>query len=319
MSLFYNFSIFLSGLLILAVSSDYLIKSSVRLAQLLRLTTLFIGLILLAFGTSLPEGSVSIIALIKKYKDIALGNIVGSNIANIGLVLGISGLLRPLKTSRSLFKKEIPIMLISSLFLFWFCADGMISRLEGAVFIAGFILFLILAYRGSKILEEAETVQTFAQPRFFAKANSRFIIFIIFGVCLGCVIFSANLMVNSGVNIAQIFGLSPWIIGLTIFAVGTSLPELAVSVSASLKDVPSISIGNVVGSNIFNILLVLGIVSIIEPITVNRSILTFELPLLIVFSVVLTIFLGTDNRLSRAESLFLLIFYSIFIVLLFIK
>ncbi len=319
MSLVYNFFVFLLGLLVLAVSSDYLIKTSVRLAHLLRLTTLFVGLILVAFGTSLPEGSVSITAVIKQYKDIALGNIIGSNIANIGLVLGISGLLRPLKTSSSLFKREIPIMLVCPLLLFWFCWDGMISRLEGAVFIAGFIFFCILAYRGSKIIQEVENTPVFTPPRFLARINSRFITFILFGACLIFVIFSANLMVNSGVNIAQSFGISPWIIGLTIFSVGTSLPELAASVSASLKNVSSISIGNVVGSNIFNILLVLGIVSIIEPITVNRAILNFELPLLIVFSVILTIFLGTNNRLSRLEASLFLMFYAIFIVLLFIK
>jgi len=316
MPLLLNLLILIFGLILLAVSSDFLIKTSVKLACLLKLSTLFIGLILVAFGTSCPEAAVSIVAIVKKYKDIALGNIVGSNIANIGLVLGLSGLLRPLKIDTSLFRREIPIMLLSCVFLFIFCLDGEISRWEGLVFILGFILFCFFSYKGSRLHDDSED---FELSGFLKRIKSKIFVFFLFFVSLLFLVVSANLMVNSGVNIAKIFGISPWLIAVTVFAVGTSLPELAASISAALKKVPSISIGNVIGSNIFNILLVLGLVSLVRPITVERSILRFELPLLIVFSIGVSLFMRTKNTLSRWEAGLLFLSYIVFIVLLIVR
>lgn len=307
-----NISIFISGLILLTLSSDFLVKISVRLAYLLRLTTLFIGLIFIAFGTSCPEAAVSLTAVVKKYKDIALGNIVGSNIANIGLVLGLSALVRPLRVDNSLFKRDIPVMLFSALLLYVFCLDGLISRFEGLIFVSGFSLFCFSAYKTSKRSGEGE----FKISGFLAKINSKFFVFFLFFISLGFLILGANLMINSGVNIAKIFGISPWIIAITVFAVGTSLPELGASLAASFKKVSSLSIGNVIGSNIFNILLVLGLASLIRPISVDLSVSKFELPLLIIFSVGVSLFMRIKNNISRFEAAVLFCSYIGFILLL---
>ncbi|MBN2120766.1 MAG: calcium/sodium antiporter [Candidatus Omnitrophica bacterium] len=316
MSLGVSVIILILGLVLLVVSADFLIKISVRLAWLLRLSTLFIGLILVAFGTSLPEAAVSIVAAVKNSKDIALGNVVGSNIANIGLAVGLAGLFNPLKVEKSLFRREIPVMLVSCLALYGFCWDGLICRWEGGVFLLGFAAFCFFSFKNSKAQEESEEF-TLSGP--LSKTESKPLVFLIFCGCLFFLVLGADLMVNSGVNIANFFGISPWVIAITVFAVGTSLPELAASVAASIKKVSSISIGNVVGSNIFNILLVLGLASLIRPIEVDRSILNFELPLMIAFSVVVSLFMMTRNKVSRFEAGVLLLFYCIFIVFLFIR
>lgn len=315
MSLLLNITFFLAGLFILALASDNLIKSSVKLSSLFKLSTLFIGLILIAFGTSLPEGTVSIVAVAKDYKDIALGNVVGSNIANIALVLGVSGLICPLKVMPSLFKWEIPMMLFSAGLLFVFCINGVISRLEGAIFLLVFILFCVFSYRGSKLQKDYES---FKSMGLFSKINTKPLIFFMFIVFLGLLVLGANIMVSSGVNIAEIFGISTWVIGLTVFALGTSLPELAASVSASVKKVSSIGVGNVIGSNIFNILLMLGIISVIKPIDVDSSVLRYEMPWLVVLSL-LACFFMRKGKVSRLQSGILVLFYVIFIVTVIIK
>ncbi|HEC69676.1 MAG TPA: calcium/sodium antiporter [Candidatus Omnitrophica bacterium] len=316
MSLFLNLVIFILGLIILSISSDFLIKSSVRLAHLLRFTTLFIGLVFIAFGTSLPEASVSLVAVIKKYKDIALGNIVGSNIANIGLVLGLSGLIKPLRVDRSLLKKEVSIMVLSTLFLYIFSLDGLLSRLEGLIFIWGFCLFFVFTCKSSKLNKDKEIdSQEFKVGGLFSKVNSKLIIFFYFLLSLAFLLVSANMMVNSGVNIAKFFKISPWIIAITVFSVGTSLPELAASISASVKKVSSLSVGNVIGSNVFNILVVLGLASLIRPITLDKSILNFELPILIIFSIIVPLFV--KSGFSRFKSFILFLGYILFLISLF--
>ncbi|MFC1515002.1 calcium/sodium antiporter [Candidatus Omnitrophota bacterium] len=316
MTLLISAAVLILGLALLVTASGLLVKSSVKLAYLLKLSTLFIGLIFVAFGTSLPEAAVSIAAVIKGYKGIALGNVVGSNIANIGLVLGLCGLVRPLKVDSSLFKREIPIMLASVLALYLFARDGLISRFEGGLFLFAFVLFCISSLRGSRSHQADED---FALSGFLAKTRSKLLVLLVFSASVFFLVLGANLMVNSGVKIAEHFSVSPWIIAITVFAVGTSLPELAASLAASAKKISSLSIGNVIGSNIFNVLLVLGIASLIRPIEVEAAVLRFELPLLIAFSLVAAIFMGIKNTISRFEAGMLLLFYCIFIVFLFLK
>ncbi len=313
MVLLVNSAVLILGLVLIILSSDYLIKVSVKLAYLLRLTTLFIGLILIAFGTSLPEAAVSITAVIEKHKDIALGNIVGSNIANLGLVLGVSGLLMPLKIDRSLLKRELPIMLGSALFLYVCCLDLVISRFEGAVMLAGFIIFCALSYKHSSSKDlPGET----GEKQILPSVKSKTAVFALFIVSLSLLVLGANLMVNSGVKIAEFFKVKPWIIAVTVFAIGTSLPELSASISAAVKKISSISIGNIIGSNIFNILLVIGSASLLRPISLERHVLKFELPLLIVFSLVVALLMWVKKRISRIDAGILFIGYVSFIILL---
>lgn len=317
MSIFSNSSLFLLGLVLLIASSDWLIQSSVKLSYIFRLTPLFIGLIVVAFGTSAPEAGVGITAAIMDQKDIALGNIIGSNISNIGLILGLCAMVVPLKVNKSIFKRELPIMLSAVLLFYLLSLDKVIGRLDGVIFIIFFIVFIIVSYKGSKDSFDQGELDNFKFRKIFRKANSKPIIFALAFVSLIGVMLGAYLMVKSGARLAAIFGISPWIIGITVFAIGTSLPELVASLSASLRKVPSISVGNIVGSNIFNILFVLGIVALIRPIRLSSSLLGFEFLALLFFSVIICIFMRTGYKISRKEGLVLFLSYLIFLFYIF--
>lgn len=306
------------GLGLLMYGSNLLIQSCVKLSFLFKLTPLFIGVIVLAFGTSAPELAVGIIAAVRNEQLIALGDVIGSNIANIGLVLGLSSLAIPLDVhNRGIFKKELPMMLLSVAMLYLLSLDSILSRIDGAIFIALFILFSIISYRGASADPNSlEELKDFRLSRIFRTIESRWITGLITLVSLLVVLGGAQLMVRAGVRIAEHFGIAPWLIAITVFAVGTSLPELAASVTAAYKKIPSISIGNVIGSNVFNIFLVLGVVSIIQPIVIERSMLGFEFPVLAVFSVFVFVALRSSYRLSRNEGLLMVAGYVLFLAFL---
>lgn len=315
-----NILLFLIGLALLIISSDWLIQSCVKLSSLLKLSPLFIGIILVAFGTSAPEAGVGIVAAIKNQKEIALGNIVGSNISNIGLILGGCALITPLKiNSRSIFKRELPIMLFATVLLFGLSLDLVIDRLDGALFILCFAIFCVLSYKGARIYFHEEEIKTFGYKKIIQAINSRFMLLLLTFIFLLGLVWGADLMVKGGVTLAKIFGVSPWVVGLTVFAIGTSLPELVTSLTASLKKVPSISVGNIVGSNIFNILFVLGIVALIRPIKVSSSILGFEFPVLVSFSFLLLVVMRTGYEITRKEGVIMFFGYIIFLFFLFFK
>ena len=318
--LIYNIIIFISGLVLLIYGSDFLIQSSVKLSFLLRLTPLFIGIIIVAFGTSMPELAVGITATLEHEKAIALGNIIGSNISNIGLILGLCAMFTPLKISKDIFKKELPIMIFSTVLFYILSLDRTLSRIDGLVFIILFIIFCFISFKDARTSKHHQEIADFKFNKILKNINSKPLIGIFVFISIIFVIWGASLMVKSGVNIARIFGISPWVIGITVFAIGTSLPELAASMTASIKKVSSISVGNIVGSNIFNILLVLGVVSLIRPITIDSpSVLVFEMPVLLLFNVLLVIFMRTSFKISRIEGLILLVSYVTFIILLIVK
>jgi len=314
-----NILLFLAGLFLLVASSDWLIQSSVKLSILFRLTPLFIGLVVVAFGTSAPEAGIGIIAAIRGQKEIALGNIVGSNISNIGLILGLCAIILPLKVNKNIFKRELPIMVFSCLLLYALSLDLIISRLDGIILIIFFIIFLFISYRGARKSFDHDEVDDFKFRGIFQRINSRLIVTLITMLSLVGIVFGADLMVKGGARLAEIFGISPWVIGITIFAVGTSLPELVASLTASLKKVPSISVGNIVGSNIFNILFVLGVVSIIRPISLSAGVLKFELLVMIAFSLILFTVMRTRYTISRREGLIMFAGYIIFVILVVVR
>ena len=309
MEIFLNAFVFVIGLVLLVLSSDWLIQSSVKLAVLLRLGPLFIGLVLIAFGTSAPEAGVGIMAAIKNQKGIALGNIIGSNIANIGLVLGLCSIFSPLKVNKSILKKELPIMIGATLLFYFLSLDLLISRLDGMIFIVSFIIFCFVTYKGAKNNFDTKETDSFEFRKIFQKTNSYIVILVLTLVSLAGVALGADFMVRGGSNLAKIFKVSPWIIGITVFAIGTSLPELVTSITASIKKVPSISVGNIVGSNIFNILFVLGIVSLIRPIDLTFSSLNFEFPVLIIFSFLLFTVMKTRDTIARWEGVIMFLMY----------
>ncbi|MCP4653617.1 MAG: calcium/sodium antiporter [Candidatus Omnitrophica bacterium] len=312
-----NAIIFGTGLLVLIYSSDWFIQSSVRLSYLLKLSPLFIGLVIVAFGTSAPEGGVGIMAAIHNREGIALGNIIGSNIANIGLILGVCALISPLKVNKDALRRELPIMIAAVLLLFVLSFDLVLSRSDGLILLACFFAFLITSYKGAKEFFDPSEIEGFEFRAIFKKSNTIRVAFFISFLSLLGVVLGADLMVRGGANLAKYFGVSPWVIGITVFAIGTSLPELAASLVAAQKKMSSISVGNVVGSNIFNILLVLGVVACIRPIHIDASILRFELLVLLLFSVVAFVFMKTRHGIGRREGAIFFLGYLIFLIILF--
>lgn len=319
-NLLLNLTIFCFTIYVLFRASDWLIHTSVKLAFLFRMSPLFISLIFIAFGTSAPEAAVGIISSIENKGDIALGNIVGSSIANIGLILGVSALIKPIKIDPKIFRREVPLVVFAAATLYIFCLDLEISRIEGFLFILCFAVFCVLAYNDPYFKEESkEEIDDFKIKKTVDRLKSKRIVCFVFTASLLFVMLSANIMINSGVAIASFFKISPWIIGITLFAVGTSIPEMAISWIASIKKIPSISVGNVIGSDIFNILFVLGIAAMIRPIRISPSILTFELPMMLIFILALTLFMSTGHIVKRREGLILVTAYAFFIAVLFAR
>jgi cation:H+ antiporter len=315
MVIFINSFIFFVGLFLLIFSADLLIQGAVKLSLILKLTPLFMGLVLVAFGTSTPEAGVGIMAAVRNQKAIALGNIIGSNIANIGLILALCAIFTPLNVNKSIFKRELPVMLFSAVLLYILSGDLVISRRDGLVFILFFIVFCFISYRGAKKSFDYKEAEDFKFKKWLDKITFLPLTIIIL-LSLSGVIYGADLMVKGGVALAKIFGISTWIIGIVVFAIGTSLPELVASLTASFKRVPSISVGNIVGSNVFNILFVLGIVSLIRPISLESSILRFELPAMLIFSIILFTVMRTGYKISRREGVFMFLLYVVFIYFL---
>ena len=312
-----NIILCIFGLVLLIISADWLINSSVKLSFLYRLTPLFIGAVVVAFGTSAPEAGVGIMAAVRNEKAIALGNVVGSNIANIGLVLGICSLLKPLSVNnKDIFRRELPVLILSGLLLYGLSWDLVISRIDGLILLIVFSIFCVFSYIQAKKKEVDQELEGFKFKNVIQKTNSTGKVIAIILLSIIGVVVGADCMVRGGSSLAVILGVSPWIIAITVFAIGTSLPELAASFAAVFKKAPTISVGNVIGSNIFNILFVLGVVSLIRPISLPQSLLYFEFPVMIVFSLILFTVLKTAYRITRWEGLLMVCGYITFLFFL---
>ncbi|MCF7877724.1 MAG: calcium/sodium antiporter [Candidatus Omnitrophica bacterium] len=314
MEILFNGLLFLFGLFVLIAASNWLIQASVKISLFFRLTPLFVGLVIIAFGTSAPEAGVGIIATLKNQSGITLANIIGSNIANIALALGLCSVFVPLRVDKGIFKKEFPFLAVSTLVLYFAAFDLVISRIEGLIFLALMVVFVFSFIKSSRdgfIEKETKSIKL---NNLFNKVKSPFITCILLLLALAGVVWGAHLMVDGGVCLAQFFGISPWIIGITVFALGTSLPEIASSFSAALKKVPSISIGNIIGSNIFNILFVIGVAALIKPIYINPLVLKFELPILLGFTFLLFTVMLTHYKIVRTEGVILTLSYVGFLI-----
>ncbi|WP_316347052.1 calcium/sodium antiporter [Desulfuromonas acetoxidans] len=303
--------LFFVGLVLLYYGADFLVDGSSRLALSFGVRPLIIGMTIVSFATSMPEMMVSLLAVGKGSSDIAVGNIVGSNIANIGLILGTSALLMPLKVPRGLLWRELPIMIVATSVLYGLCVDGGLNRADGVillVLLALFIGYCLRFARQAGLNPEApeSLVKTEVSHR------GRDVLYVVGGIVgLGV---GANWMVSSAVIIARAIGLSELFIGMTIVALGTSLPELAASLMSAAKGEMDISIGNVIGSNIFNILFVLGVCPIFQPIAVEPSILRLELPVVMLFSVALVPLCWHRHVIGRWKGAVLVVSYVLFIV-----
>ena len=290
--------------------AEFIVKGGSQLARYFGLSPIVIGLTVVAFGTSLPELVVSIVAAIGGSSPIAIGNVVGSNIANVGLVLGISSLIFPIKINLSQIKNDLIIYIFVCLMFSAFCMNGSISRQEGLILFLSVLIYTWYSFYYSSSKNNDEDVND-KNP-----SNLRMLfILIISGITL--LSFGANLFVKGAIDIARYFGISEIVIGMTIVALGTSLPELATSVIASFRKEHAISIGNIVGANLFNLLSVIGIVSLVSPIESPKEILFFEIPYMIIYGLILFPIGMLKQPIHRLTAAFLLIGYLLFIYQLF--
>lgn len=257
-----------AGLGLLALGAEGLVRGSTSVALRMGVTPLVIGLTIVAFGTGTPELLVSIQAAATGNSGIALGNIVGSNISNIGLILGCAALARPMRVHSTLLRREVPVMIGVTLLLCVMLRDGVLDRLEGAMLLAGSIVYTVVAYRMARKDPDPVVADEFAAvSKPMTASRWRDVGLIVLGLI--ALIGGASMLVKGATFVAQAFGLSQVVIGLTVVAIGTSMPELATSVVASLRNEPDVAFGNVLGSNILNILCVLGVVALIHPIPVG--------------------------------------------------
>lgn len=295
----------LLGLVGLFVGGEFLVRGSVAVARGFGISPLLIGLTVVGFGTSTPELLVSVDAALRGLPDIALGNVVGSNIANILLIVGASALLWPITLNGNFPKRDLVTMLVAALLLLPLFALGAVGRVAGMVLVGGLVIYLVLAFRGARGEQEVQPEYGAAMPLWVAGG--------LVVVGLLALLVGARLLIDGAIAIARDFGLSEAFIGLTIVAVGTSLPELATSLVAALRRQSDIAIGNVVGSNIFNILGILGATAIIAPIPVAARFLAFDLPVMLVASLLLAGLLLFRWSLGRPVGLLMLVAYAAYV------
>jgi cation:H+ antiporter len=322
-----NLALFVVGLLMLYFCAGWLVKGSSSLAQSLGLTPLVIGLTVVAFGTSAPELVVSVVSSLKDKSMIAVGNVVGSNICNIALVLGISAIVHPIKGSRSVIQRDIPIMLGVSFYLLVISLNSKISRLEGASLFGGIIVYTCFNYyialkESKRSIHHGSFAFAYAVDNIeYITSRSKQIVWIAAGI-IG-VVAGAEILIDAAVGIMKVFGVSEKFIGLTIVALGTSLPELATSVVAALKKEMDISIGNLVGSNVFNILSVLGAASLVKPIPIPggfiRSGLLIDYLFMMFVSFLPWLMMRKKYVVTRRDGMLLLLCYVGYVLYLIIK
>ncbi|MCH8170722.1 MAG: calcium/sodium antiporter [Bacteroidetes bacterium] len=303
------------GSISLFIGAEGLVRGASSLAIRLGISPLVVGLTVVAFATSSPELVVSIKAAIEGNPGIVVGNVVGSNICNIALILGVAAIISPLSVKTQVIKREIPIMIIVSVILLLILSDDVITRLEGVLLVIGIIVYIILGYKYSiKKKDNKEVIKEFEEiiPKSPYKVLTSLVLIVVGLVLL---VFGSNLFVDGAVAIAENFGVSQAVIGLTIVALGTSLPELTTSVVASFKNENDIAIGNAVGSNVFNILSILGISSLIRPI-VNTGITMVDLSIMMFFAILILPLSKTKFTLRRWEGALLFCGYIAYIIYL---
>lgn len=310
--------LFLAGLITLILGADLLVRGASRLAAAFGVSPLVIGLTIVAIGTASPEIAVSLQAAAAGQGDLTLGNVLGSNIFNILFILGVTAIVAPVVIAEQLIRKDAPIMLGISLLTLVLAIDGNLGWFDGAILLIGMIVYIVFALRQSK--EESKAVQEEYAQEFAPKephtarntiTNIGFIL-----VGLGLLVLGSNWLVESASQIAKSLGVSELVIGLTIVAAGTSLPEVATSVIAAIKKESDIAVGNAVGSNIFNLLGVLGVGAVVAPggIAVAERVLQFDLPVMIFVALVSLPIFYVDSRISRLDGGLLLSYYVIYVV-----
>lgn len=281
------------GIVLVLWGADRLTDGAVAVAEKMKMPQIVIGLTIVAMGTSMPEFCVSLISALKGTSDLAVGNIVGSNIFNTLLIVGVSALVAPMSIMKTTVRKDIPFALVASALLLIMCLDEDISRIDAAILFVLFLIFMYITLRGAKVqgtdVEEKEKK---------SMATWLSVVWILVG--LACLIGGSNLFVDGATVVATKLGVSEAVIGLTIVAGGTSLPELATSVVSARKGNSGIAIGNVLGSNVFNILAILGLTGVISPMTLKGITMT-DLSMMVISIILIWLFSFTKYKIERWE------------------
>ena len=301
----------IAGFVLLYFGGDWLVNGGVALARRFRISPLVIGMTIVAFGTSAPELLVSMTSSIKGSAGIAMGNVIGSNIANIGLILGLTAMLCPIPTQNRKVSANGLVMILASLLALVFSLNNGLSRIEGLILFAGIILFTVISIRLGRTKQN--TTQPDAEPQ--VKEMSVLVALLLVALSCAMLAFGADFMVDGATSIAQALGVSDKVIGLTIVALGTSLPELAASVAAALKKEMDISIGNIIGSNIFNLMCVLGVSASIRPIPFDYMQYRMDFVIMMAFSAGLIILIQpwkAQGRLGRISGIIMFAAYAIY-------
>lgn len=295
------------GLVLLVFAADWLVDGAVGIARRLKIPPLVVGLTIVAYGTSLPEFVVSLLAAQRGVADFAIGNIVGSNIANIGLVLGVAALIHPIVVrGGTLYRRDLPILVFTTVGATLTFVDGRVSRIEGALLAIAAVAFTVVSLRApaeESTADDAPDDGGAPWPRAL----------IVFAVGIAGLVIAADRMVFGASNIAEALGVDPRIVGLTVVALGTSLPELAASVAGALKGHAGIAVGNVVGSCFFNLAFVLGASALIRPLPAEPGAMVVDLAVMGGLTGVMWLMLATGRRLTRVEGGVLLAAYVGFI------
>lgn len=308
--MFVHLLMVLAGLVLLPLGAEGLVRGSTGVALRLGVTALVVGLTVVAFGTSSPELVLSVQAAFGGNSGIAVGNVIGSNISNIALVLGLAAVVRPMRVRSELVRREVPIMIAVTIALVILLSDARLSRLDGLLLLAGAVVYTVLAYGAAKRGDSSSVTEEFDEAYTNGRSTLLDALFIVLG--LFALFAGSQLLLQGGVFFASTLGISQVVVGLTVLAIGTSLPELATSVTAAAREEADVAFGNVIGSNVLNILVVLGAAAVVRPFAV-QGLRATDLIVFVMSAVVLLPLMRRGWVLSRWEGVLLLCGYSAYI------
>ncbi|MDE9465195.1 calcium/sodium antiporter [Xenorhabdus bovienii] len=319
--MFLTIALLITGLILLVYGSDRLVYGAAVFARSLKIPPYIVGLTIMGIGTSLPELMVSITAAQDGLPNMAIGNAIGSNITNLLLITGAASLIRPITVKSDILRRELPLMLLITAFVGYILADSYLSRLDGIVLLLTALFFIALMIKMTTVSQD-DGLDSYTQEReaeLPVEGNKGIALL---WVVLGLIILpiSTRMVIDNAAVVARIYGISELIIGLTILAVGTSLPELATSIAAAIKGENDMAMGNIIGSNVFNITLVLGIPGILSPSVISPQAFSRDFWVMMAASVLFTIFcLGRKHRLNRLNGVLLLGCFIAYFVVLFVS
>jgi len=312
-----DYALAIGGLVLLFLGGESLVRGAVGLARKLDVSPLFTGLVVVGFGTSAPEFVVCLEAALRGQYDITIGNIVGSNIANLMLILGVAAMIQPILSRASILKRDGLAMLLASVMLVGLAFLGEVSRPVGLLLLVLLIGFITVCWISERAQNNSNAGELEEEIEEIGKLPGRaWLAVLAVLVGIAALVIGSNMLIEGATRIALAYGISQAVIGVTLVAIGTSLPELAAVIVAAIRNHADVALGNVLGSNVFNVFGMLGLTAMIEPLAINRAFLDLDMWVMLGVSALLLVFLTTGNRLNRGESLLLLAGYAAYVVFL---